>query len=119
MSKGKAAAFEHMSHSISAAARFNIGQVVTHSGFGYRGVVFDVDPHFNLSEDWYRRVALSRPPKDQPWYHVLVDGQEHTTYVAERHLLAPVDPTPIHHPLLDRFFNRFNGVSYERRGSVA
>lgn len=100
------------------AACFNIGQVVGHSRFGYRGVIFDVDPYFMLSEDWYRRVALSRPPKDKPWYHILVDGHEHTTYVAERHLLA-ADPAPIQHPLVDLYFAGFNGLCYEPRGFVA
>ncbi len=108
-----------MRPSISRAARFSIGQVVAHSRFGYRGVVFDADPYFMLSDDWYRRVALSRPPKDQPWYHVLVDGQEHTTYVAERHLAGEPVPAPICHPLLDRYFTGFNGSAYERRGTVA
>ena len=107
-----------MTDSISRAARFYIGQVVSHSRFGYRGVVFDVDPQFMLSDEWYRRVALSRPPKDQPWYHVLVDAQEHTTYVAERHL-QPAEPRPIRHRLLATYFAGFNGSNYERRGSNA
>jgi heat shock protein HspQ len=106
-------------HADSTAVRFNIGQVVTHSRFGYRGVIFDVDPYFMLSDEWYRQVALSRPPKHKPWYHVLVDGQAHTTYVAERHLDRAVDPMPIRHPMLETYFDGFNGVCYERRGFVA
>ncbi len=108
-----------MSQVNGTTAAFSIGQVVTHSRFGYRGVIFDADPCFMLSDEWYRRVALSRPPRNQPWYHVLVDGQDHTTYVAERHLLLVADPAPIQHPMLDELFARFNGACYEPRGFVA
>ena len=69
-----------------SAAKFEVGQVVHHLKFGYRGVVFDVDPCFQGTEAWYEQVARSRPPKDKPWYHVLVHDATHTTYVAERHL---------------------------------
>ena len=108
-----------MGFSDNSVARFNIGQVVTHRRFGYRGVIFDVDPHFMLTEAWYHQVALSRPPRNQPWYHLLVDGHRHTTYVAERHLTQAADPAPIKHPMLDAYFVRFNGSSYDRRGFVA
>ena len=57
---------------MSEQADFHIGQLVLHAKFGYRGVVFDVDPVFQLSDEWYEQVARSRPPKDRPWYHVLV-----------------------------------------------
>ena len=69
-------------------ARFFVGQIVEHNKAGYRGVIFGVDQVFSLSEEWYEQVARSRPPKDRPWYHVLVDGAEHSTYVAERHLVV-------------------------------
>ena len=69
-----------------SAAKFEVGQVVHHLKFGYRGVVFDVDPCFQGTEEWYEQVARSRPPKDRPWYHVLVHDAAHTTYVAERNL---------------------------------
>ena len=52
---------------------FGIGEVVHHRRLGYRGVIVDVDPHFQAAEEWYETVALSRPPKNKPWYHVLVD----------------------------------------------
>jgi len=92
---------------------FYIGQIVVHRRFGYRGVVYDVDPRFMLSEDWYERVALTRPPKDAPWYHVLVDGVNHATYVAERNLNSTADPSPIRHPLIETYFEDFNGEFYE------
>jgi heat shock protein HspQ len=94
------------------AAKFHIGQIVVHRMFGYRGVVFDADPDFQGTEDWYEQVARSRPPKDRPWYHVLVDGAEHTTYVAERNLAPDPAPGQIAHPLLGEFFDRYDGQRY-------
>ena len=67
-------------------AKFFVGQVVHHKKFDYRGVVFDVDATFQGTDEWYELVARSRPPKHMPWYHVLVNGAEQPTYVAERHL---------------------------------
>eukprot|EP00752_Nemacystus_decipiens_P017372 g15567.t1 len=85
------------------SAKYTPGQIVRHRRFDYRGVIIDVDPVFQGSEDWYEEVAKSRPPKDRPWYHVLVDQDEAVTYVAERHLTPDGDPAPIDHPMLDDF----------------
>ncbi|MEM7409363.1 MAG: heat shock protein HspQ [Myxococcota bacterium] len=101
--------------STSTAARFSVGELVQHLRFGYRGVVFDVDPNFQGSDDWYEQVARSRPPKDAPWYHVLPDGASHTTYVAERHLAADPSTEPIEHPLLERCFAAFRDGRYHVR----
>jgi len=88
-----------------ARAQFNVGQIVRHSKFGYRGVIFDIDPVFCESDAWYTAMARSRPPKDKPWYRVLVDGERHTTYVAEGHLADDADQTTaIAHPLIDELF---------------
>lgn len=92
---------------------FEIGQVVYHSRFNYRGVIFEIDPIFLLSEQWYQAVAKSQPPKDEPWYHLLVDGQTHTTYVAQKHLCLIADPTQIDHPMLGRYFNAFIDGRYQ------
>jgi heat shock protein HspQ len=92
--------------------QFFIGQIIEHLKFGYRGVIFGVDAEFSLSEEWYDQVARSRPPKDKPWYHVLVDGATHTTYVAERHLKASADPSQIDHPALGQAFSHFDGTRY-------
>ncbi len=97
---------------MASAAGFYIGQIIEHRRFGYRGLVFGVDPDFQLSEAWYQNVARSRPPKDQPWYHVLVDGAGHSTYVAERHLAASADSSQISHPQLGQYFDRYNGERY-------
>lgn len=93
---------------------FTIGQVVHHRLFGYRGVVVDVDLTFSLSKEWYEQVARSRPPKDAPWYRVLVGGAMHETYVAERNLEDDDTGEPIEHPLLANFFDAFENGHYVR-----
>ncbi|MEJ2107089.1 MAG: heat shock protein HspQ [Acidiferrobacteraceae bacterium] len=94
-------------------AKFSVGQLIHHRLFGYRGVIFDVDSNFQLSDEWYEAVARSRPPKDQPWYHVLVDGTDNTTYVAERNLEADSDGGPVQHPLVNAYFTRFESGRYQ------
>jgi len=99
-------------------AKFNVGQLVHHKLFDYRGVIFDVDLDFQGSDDWYEQVAKSRPPKNQPWYHVLVHDSEKNTYVAERNLEADTALTVIEHPLINEFFSGFkNGVYIPTRSS--
>jgi heat shock protein HspQ len=78
-------------------------------------VIFAVDPEFSLSEAWYDTVARSRPPKNRPWYHVLVDGAEHSTYVAERHLAESADRSQVAHPALGEWFERYDGARYRPR----
>jgi len=99
-------------------AKFRIGQVVHHLRFDYVGVIFDIDPVFSGSEEWYEAMAQSRPPKDRPWYHVLVDGASHTTYVAERNLAPAEPPRPIEHVLVDHLFGGFDGKNYRPRQTV-
>jgi len=94
-------------------ALFSIGQLIVHKKFNYRGVIFDVDAEYSGTEDWYENVASSKPPKDKPWYHVMVDGQLMTTYVAERHLSADESEEPIVHPLMDDFFHSFENGTYK------
>jgi heat shock protein HspQ len=101
-----------------SSARFAPGQLIQHRLFHYRGVVVDVDPSFSLSEEWYEQVARSRPPKDQPWYHVLVDGAEQQTYVAERNLEADPSEEPIDHPLVADHFDQFSEGRYRRSRSL-
>ncbi len=93
-------------------ADFSVGQLIQHRRFDYRGVIVDVDPTFQGTEEWYEEMARSRPPRDKPWYHVLVDGASHTTYVAERNLEADTSGKPIYHPALDHFFARFEDGHY-------
>ncbi|UCB53975.1 MAG: heat shock protein HspQ [Thiotrichales bacterium] len=95
----------------SAQPLFFIGQRVHHKKFDYRGAIIDVDAEFTGTEEWYQQVALSRPPKDRPWYHVLVHNSNQMTYVAERHLEPDSSDQPIDHPAIDRYFDGFdNGV---------
>jgi heat shock protein HspQ len=96
-------------------AIFSVGQLVRHRLFRYRGVVFDVDPIFLGSEEWYEQVAKSRPPKDEPWYHVLVHNAVHQTYVAERNLDQDDSGERIQNPEIEANFSGFDGVRYTSR----
>lgn len=93
-------------------AKFSIGQCVYHRLFDYRGVIVDVDPEFLGQDEWYENVARTRPPKNEPWYHVLVHDADSETYVAEQNLVEDDSNEPVNHPLLDRFFVEFDGNSY-------
>jgi heat shock protein HspQ len=91
---------------------FFIGQLVHHKKFDYRGVIIDVDAEFSGTEEWYQQVALSRPPKDKPWYHVLVDNSNQLTYVAELHLEQDSSTSPVNHPAIDMYFEDFEDGVY-------
>jgi len=67
-------------------AKYCIGQLIQHKLFDYRGIILSVDLEFKSTDEWYESVAKSRPPKDEPWYHVLVHQKGHQTYVAEQNL---------------------------------
>ena len=99
---------------IKNTCRFAIGQLVHHRLFDYRGAIVDVDATFQGTEEWYEQVAKSRPPKDAPWYHVLVHDAEHMTYVAERNLEQDSLPDPITHPLVEDLFSHFEDGRYVR-----
>ncbi len=99
-------------------ALFQVGQLVRHRLFDYRGVVFDVDATFALSEEWYEAMARSRPPKDSPWYHVLVHDAVHTTYVAERNLEPEANGEPISHPAIGQLFSELRDGRYLLRAAV-
>jgi heat shock protein HspQ len=93
-------------------AKWHIGQLVHHRLFDYRGVIYDVDPVFMLSDEWYAQVARSRPPKDEPWYRVLVDGKDQETYVAQCNLEADTSGKAITHQLIDHYFSAFEQGQY-------
>jgi len=92
--------------------KFSVGGLVHHRLFGYRGVIVDVDQNFQATEEWYEVVARSRPPKNKPWYHVLVHEAVLTTYVAARNLKPDESVAPIKHPMLGDFFSRFESGRY-------
>lgn len=102
----------------ASKARFGVGEIIHHRRFDYRGVVADVDPTFQGTEEWYESMATSRPPKDAPWYHVLVHDAEHMTYVAERNLELAEDDAPITHPLIEHFFDDHRDGRYHTKQSL-
>lgn len=92
--------------------KFHIGQIIYHRRFNYRGVIVGIDSIFSHSEYWYESMATSRPPKDEPWYHVLVDQSSQSTYVAERNLFVNEDSRQVDHPLLGHYFDKYDGSRY-------
>ncbi|MCZ6835376.1 MAG: heat shock protein HspQ [Planctomycetota bacterium] len=91
------------------------GQIIRHKRYGYVGVIVAVDSTCQAEEAWYQ-ANQTQPQKNQPWYHVLVDGTNQTTYPAQSSLEADPDPNPapISHPYLELFFSDFLGDRYER-----
>jgi heat shock protein HspQ len=88
-------------------AKFGVGQVVRHRIYGFRGVIFDVDPVFNNTEEWWLAIpAEMRPKKDQPFYHLLAENAEteYVAYVSEQNLLADVTGKPLRHPQIPQLF---------------
>ena len=104
-----------------ASAKFGIGQVVRHRLFSFRGVIFDVDPVFNNTEEWWNSIPEEiRPRKDQPFYHLLAenDETEYVAYVSEQNLLEDVSGDPVRHPQLREYFEGFDSgrKTYRPRG---
>lgn len=99
-------------------ARFGVGEKVHHIKYDYRGVILDVDPQYQNSDEWYEKVAKSRPSKEQPWYMVLVHGTEQMTYVAEQHLELDLSDEEIEHPVVPLCFDRDEQGHYLRRQTV-
>jgi heat shock protein HspQ len=89
-------------------AKFHIGQIVKHRIFPFRGVIFDVDPVYANTEEWWNAIPEQvRPRKDQPFYHLLAenDETEYVAYVSEQNLLADDSERPVRHPQLADFFD--------------
>ena len=93
--------------------KFSIGQIIHHLLFDYHGVIIDIDANFQGKETWYREMAKSTPPRDKPWYHILVDQSNSVTYVAEKNLEEEPSPKPIKHPLINKYFRGFENGSYK------
>ncbi|HEX9703453.1 MAG TPA: heat shock protein HspQ [Rhodospirillales bacterium] len=93
---------------VNAVAKYRIGTQVKHRVYGFRGIVFDVDPTFGNTEEWYQSIPEDvRPKKDQPFYHLLAETPEKTPYIAyvsEQNLVPDSNPDPIHHPGMDLHF---------------
>ena len=93
--------------------KFELGQLICHKRYGYRGVVVDYDLKCRADEQWYQSNK-TQPGKSQPWYHVLVDASDQTTYAAEENLQADPSGQPVQHPLVVRFFGTFADSHYVR-----
>ena len=101
-----------------AHARFTIGDVVRHRLFDFRGVVFDVDPVFANSEEWYDAIPeAARPRKDQPFYHLLAENgeQSYIAYVSQQNLVTDDSDEPIEHPAISGLFHPYENGRYALR----
>ena len=88
-------------------AKYQIGQVVRHRIYPFRGVIFDVDPVFSNSEEWYQSIPEEvRPTKDQPFYHLLAENAQtsYIAYVSEQNLVPDDSGQPVNHPQIHQFF---------------
>lgn len=97
----------------ASSAKFSIGQVVRHRLFSFRGVILDVDPVFNNTEEWWNSIPEEiRPRKDQPFYHLLAENEEteYVAYVSEQNLLVDDSGEPVRHPQVREYF-----VGYDSR----
>jgi heat shock protein HspQ len=103
--------------SVTRDVLFQPGQIIHHVRYGYRGVVIGFDPTCKAEDDWYEYQTKGkgyRPRKAQPWYHVLVDGAAHQTYVAQQNLKPGDGSRPIDHPMVARTFATFlDGCYYK------
>ena len=101
-----------------AHARFSIGDVVRHRLFDFRGVIFDIDPVFANSEEWYESIPEAlRPSKDQPFYHLLAENAEasYVAYVSQQNLRADDVGEPVDHPAIAGMFEGFSEGRYRLR----
>ncbi len=104
-----------------ANARFGIGEVVRHKMFDFRGVIFDIDPVFANSEEWYESIPEHiRPTRDQPYYHLLAENEENSyvAYVSQQNLRADPDGGPVDHPNVDELFELYANGRYTLRRSM-
>ncbi|GGE38502.1 DNA-binding protein [Marinicauda pacifica] len=103
-------------------AKFSIGDVVRHRMFPFRGVIFDVDPEFANSEDWYQAIPDAiRPRRDQPFYHLLAENEEshYVAYVSEQNLLPDAHNGAVRHPRTIELFEGFDGSRYVLKAGSA
>ena len=99
-------------------AKYSIGQIVKHRKYPFRGLVFDVDPVFANTEEWWLSIPEDlRPSKDQPFYHLFAENAdtEYVAYVSEQNLLPDTSNEPMHHPQVEAMFERSDNGSYHLR----
>jgi heat shock protein HspQ len=103
-------------------AKFQIGQIVRHRMYPFRGVIFDVDPEFANTEEWWQSIPENvRPRKDQPFYHLLAENAETTyiAYVSEQNLLPDESGKPVGHPQIEELFSGIENGRYVARSRQA
>ena len=103
-------------------AKFELGQVVRHRIYPFRGVIFDVDPVFANTDEWWNSIPADvRPTKDQPFYHLLAENAEscYTAYVSEQNLLPDETGEPVGHPQAQVMFDAFAAGRYKPRSGHA
>jgi heat shock protein HspQ len=103
---------------LNQTAKFRIGEIVRHRLFPFRGVIYDVDPEFANTEEWWQAIPENlRPRKDQPFYHLLAENDEthYVAYVSEQNLLPDTSGEPVEHPTVSELFADFDGKSYLRK----
>ena len=96
-------------------AKYRLGQVVRHRYYAFRGIIFDVDPVFNSTEEWWQSIPKEiRPRKDQPFYHLLAENEEteYVAYVSEQNLVPDSSGAPLRHPQVGELFTRQRGGGY-------
>jgi heat shock protein HspQ len=99
-------------------AKFGIGQIVRHRVYPFRGVIFDVDPMFANTEEWWLAIPEAvRPRKDQPYYHLLAENDKtpYVAYVSEQNLLPDATGKPVRHPQVAEVFGELCGDHYALR----
>jgi heat shock protein HspQ len=102
---------------LTTQAKFTIGQVVRHRKHPFRGVIFDVDPTFSNTEEWWDSIPEDvRPHKDQPFYHLLAenDTSYYVAYVSEQNLVTDPSGDPVEHPEVDQMFGELEDGQYQR-----
>ncbi|WP_349371718.1 heat shock protein HspQ [Salinarimonas sp.] len=103
-------------------AKFAIGQVVRHRIYPFRGIIFDVDPVFANTEEWWLAIPEEvRPRKDQPFYHLLAENAqtEYVAYVSEQNLVPDTSDEPLRHPMVTNLFDRAADGSYRAKAVPA
>ena len=107
---------------LQCEAKFAVGQVVRHRLYPFRGVIFDVDPTFSNTDEWWEAIPENvRPRKDQPFYHLLAENDQYTyvAYVSEQNLLIDDSGDPVSHPQVTELFGPFRGSYYEAKAGLA
>ena len=101
---------------ITAEARYAIGEIVRHRKYPFRGVIFDIDPEFANTEEWWEAIPEeSRPRKDQPFYHLLAENEEsyYVAYVSEQNLVLDYSGDPVGHPEVASLFTALQDGKYD------